>query len=77
MNCIPSSALTNTQQQSESAHQCLTQQLKHYSTHADIWIFKRDWESNNDQLLKTICQGNCVVSPLKRIYKQCEQEKGR
>ena len=64
MNLFPTPALTITQQQFESAYQWLTQQRKHYPAHADIWFFKRDWESNKDQLLKTICHGNYVFSPL-------------
>ena len=59
-----------TPQQFETAYQWLCKQRKHYSPNADIWFFRRDWESNKDQLLQCVCSGEYVFSPLKRIYKQ-------
>ncbi len=56
-------------QQLDSAYTWLCQQRHHYPAQADIWFFRRDWNSNKEALLKDLCAGDYVFSPLTRLYK--------
>ena len=54
----------------ENAYHWLCLQRRHHPPNADIWLLRFNWQQIKASLLQQLRTGNCVFSPVKRIYKR-------
>ena len=62
--------LTVSEQQLNEAYHWLYQCRKHFPPNADIWVFRRDWNSYKINLLHQINRGDYLFSAVRRLYKR-------